>query len=535
MPHSSDRIYARLVNGVIMGISVQDVAAVLGASSLDVGTLCTHPNINGLSRYRPVRRGENPSPGNQTAIFNSGTRFWDEDATLSNNWFYGLNFEGGRAIEAPDITSWQSFLRPDNTVYPSAKWQFNLPRADDFKHLDHFHGYNHKAVPAFYGWVRSDAAHTFPNQVSYKGKIVCGFSFVENDSNQPVGKEDGCWNAKELLGLIGRSYGGTLYLGLALRITKANGGNNGYPIRRCGTVGKIDFTDIDPAESVTFDVEVNNQSSINSGGVGTAVSVGDIIDAMVFVSQSEIQDSMSSDPNGFSLYVDDEHTGYKRLEVVHDTTNIEYVNLYYYWSMRDALYSREIMNVEVEGGSCFINTADFTGSDNGKILEFSEVLGAMTNTFADITTTERYRNVKIGKYVDFTSDGNEANFSWRFAEVQTGSIPENGKLAASLIIPTNFPVYRSLADARARINSVELGVVTVNNGDQTLQGGMIPIPEYEYGSSGTQKWAITGGKIEVNLSISTTQPDSVSGNYITRFISNSIYTGYPGIKTIHEY
>lgn len=533
MPHSSDRIYARVVNGVTMGISVQDVAAVLGASSLDVGTLCMHPNINGLSRYRPVRRGENPSPGNQTAILNGLNLFWNEDSTLSNNWFYGLNSEGSRAIEAPAITSWQSILSSDNSVYPSAKWQFNLPRAEDFKHLDHFHGYNHKAVPAFYGWVSSNAPQNYPNQVAYNGKLTCGFSFAENDSGQPVGEEDGCWSAQELLSLIGHGYVGKLYLGLALRITKANGGNNGFPIRRCGTVGEIDFTNIDPAESVKFEVDLASQSTIYYGGIGTTVSDGDIIDAMVFVSQSEIQDSGSSDPNGFSLYVDDEHPGYKRFEVVNETKNIEYVNIDYYWSMRDALRSGEEMSVIP--APCFINTADLTGAEEGQILEFTYVLGAINSTYADISTGTSYSNVNIGKYVDFTFDGNEANFSWRFANVQTGTIPTNGELEASLTIGGDFPVYTSLANARARTNSVELGVVTSN--PDNLQGGYLPMPDYIYGSSGTQKWAITGGKIEARLSISTTTPDVTTGdgNYIYRFISNSIYTGSAGIKTIYEY
>ena len=36
-------------------ISTTLVGTTLGTSSRDVGTLCTHPNINPLSKYKPVR------------------------------------------------------------------------------------------------------------------------------------------------------------------------------------------------------------------------------------------------------------------------------------------------------------------------------------------------------------------------------------------------------------------------------------------------------------------------------------------------
>jgi len=54
MPHSNGRIYTETRNGVRYGVTTEDVAAVLGQASLDVGTLCRASNINPWAKYRPL-------------------------------------------------------------------------------------------------------------------------------------------------------------------------------------------------------------------------------------------------------------------------------------------------------------------------------------------------------------------------------------------------------------------------------------------------------------------------------------------------
>lgn len=54
MPHSNGRIYTEMRNGVRYGVTAEDVAAVLGQASLDVGTLCRAGNINPWAKYRPL-------------------------------------------------------------------------------------------------------------------------------------------------------------------------------------------------------------------------------------------------------------------------------------------------------------------------------------------------------------------------------------------------------------------------------------------------------------------------------------------------
>ena len=57
MPHDSNKIY---LQGEY-GISIDDVSAVIGVGTSDVGTLCTSDNINMWAKFKPVRRaGINP-------------------------------------------------------------------------------------------------------------------------------------------------------------------------------------------------------------------------------------------------------------------------------------------------------------------------------------------------------------------------------------------------------------------------------------------------------------------------------------------
>ena len=56
MPHANGLIYREIVNGEPVGISPDDVSAVLGVNSYDWGTLCSngHKRINKFARCKPV-------------------------------------------------------------------------------------------------------------------------------------------------------------------------------------------------------------------------------------------------------------------------------------------------------------------------------------------------------------------------------------------------------------------------------------------------------------------------------------------------
>lgn len=55
MPHKDGKVYKEIRNGEPYGISHQDIAAVLGSASLDLGTLCRHQGINMWAMFKPQR------------------------------------------------------------------------------------------------------------------------------------------------------------------------------------------------------------------------------------------------------------------------------------------------------------------------------------------------------------------------------------------------------------------------------------------------------------------------------------------------
>lgn len=55
MPQNEGRIYIETVNGVKKGVSLDDIGSAIGSGSRDLGTLCTHENINKWATYKPVK------------------------------------------------------------------------------------------------------------------------------------------------------------------------------------------------------------------------------------------------------------------------------------------------------------------------------------------------------------------------------------------------------------------------------------------------------------------------------------------------
>ena len=105
------------------------VGQTLGTSSRDVGTLCTHPNINKWSKWKPVR-------SNKTAGLTV------EDLTTLN---FGLNISVYTSIGT--ITTTDTFLYDlKNSI---TNWAYLRPRGSNYNEgfrLGDFRNYNHEAV-----------------------------------------------------------------------------------------------------------------------------------------------------------------------------------------------------------------------------------------------------------------------------------------------------------------------------------------------------------------------------------------------------
>ena len=110
-------------------ISTSLVKSTLGASTNDVGQLCTHPNINKWSKWKPVR-------------FNKIVGLTVEDLTALN---FGLNISVYKSIGT--ITTAGTFLYDLKNAITN--WSYLRPRGGDYNEwyrLGDFRNYNHEAV-----------------------------------------------------------------------------------------------------------------------------------------------------------------------------------------------------------------------------------------------------------------------------------------------------------------------------------------------------------------------------------------------------
>lgn len=99
MPYNNGRIYTDQTTSPKTGISTADVDAVLGAGSLDEGTLCTYSGINPYAKYKPVRSSSRTTPSDiQRKVINFGVSApvpsSTPEATKETSWEY-LKPRGG--------------------------------------------------------------------------------------------------------------------------------------------------------------------------------------------------------------------------------------------------------------------------------------------------------------------------------------------------------------------------------------------------------------------------------------------------------
>ena len=154
MPHSNGRIYTETRNGVRYGVTTEDVAAVLGQQSLDVGTLCRANNINPWAKYRPLPLSRQDR-GTPAALTDAARRLRD----------WGVNFASRFQINSQFDTPPENMVKfaegnqlqeNDMCVVP-LEWNegvthwYNLldfVRVDDNGNIVDGVGYNHLAVAA---------------------------------------------------------------------------------------------------------------------------------------------------------------------------------------------------------------------------------------------------------------------------------------------------------------------------------------------------------------------------------------------------
>ena len=145
------------------GVSIRDVQRALGVGSGDLGTLCTHPNINVWAKYKPISLAT-MFPSEQ---WDSRDKCWKPTATWwkgsdPNFPFGGMNINGARSSSFSSVTN-SVFSKYDGSMNG---WVFQRPRGGQVSpyRLTDFAQYNHKAEPPLIRF-------SVPSSVKKQGKF----------------------------------------------------------------------------------------------------------------------------------------------------------------------------------------------------------------------------------------------------------------------------------------------------------------------------------------------------------------------------
>lgn len=535
MPYSDGRIYARIIDGKKVGISTHEVAACLGVTSLDVGTLCRSPKINWKSRYRPVPY-DTPPPANIPDIMDRSQqlqgKYWDETVYVVRPWFYGrFGDDNNTAIVAPSLDdNFDNIISTNGVVTTSKRWKGNLPPVGTYAHLDQFHGYNERAELPWYGYVSGGVDKETGTEISRKdGKLRIGFQFTTNDNDELVGMRDGCWSAKELFTVLGFNTQ-IIYVNIAIR---NNGATVITPTNRrhkyvSGTVGEIDLrhvdmSDFDPEElGFYITLDLNNASNLEYGGIGQVLQNNDVLDVIVYLTDAFNSTSYSSNIGGRSLFIDDESHAYKRFKVVETAAETNHIFVNYTWNVPNNLsiatgdYDDVTSVVYMRSGDYIYRVWGFqSGVSAGGIT-------VATTDYAALSGSRKTR-VRIGIRCDFSQDGgNYMNFD-AFTFQRDVSASEWQSTQSFTWTPNSgFTVYNSAADAASGNNPHDLEGY-VKSG---YSGGFVPLIDAvaEIDSSGN-----VGGfyehdpEISLHVDCDPQWPPEVTVEEIRHYIGKATY------------
>lgn len=155
MPHNSTTIYRNTSVTPNLGISIEDIRAVLGSSSCDIGTLVVNGSINKWAKYKPVRSS---NPGILTVS--------DRKAAQQ-----GFSTEVADATGVP-TTSGSFFYK---LLAGSLPWEYVKPRGyssnEWFRFLD-FDGYDIRATVPVEPFAFSSIMLTYDNELVLQWELA---------------------------------------------------------------------------------------------------------------------------------------------------------------------------------------------------------------------------------------------------------------------------------------------------------------------------------------------------------------------------
>ena len=222
-------------------ISTTLVGNTLGAASRDVGTLCTHPNINKWSKWKPVR-------------FNKVTGLTLSELQSIN---YGIGINNYSSVDnvksayASEISVW-TYLRPRGG------------QLNEFYRLGDFRNYNHSASEIVGG---STVTSNVSNELGKNNDIIASLFVTGNASSSELSWAD--------LNLSGRKIGLALFDGGTLVRTAVASTSSATSVRL-----NVREPTVLPAKNYNAHFFLTNGSggtSVNVGGIPNQPLLGNIV------------------------------------------------------------------------------------------------------------------------------------------------------------------------------------------------------------------------------------------------------------------
>lgn len=276
---------------IAIPVSISDVSQLLGASSFDLGTLCTHDNINMWAKYKPVPLKDVVGLPDEL----NGNDSWKGNPMKETGepWWFG---QGGinagiPTYEIPVINNIDD-IGKDGIQKSSGAWSYNKPTGKGQYvtypyRLTDFIGYKHNARPPF--------TASIPTSL-YLGNQWQSFGLSVNDN-----PENGEFSIDDIKGMLGLEH---IYVGIC------------FYNRTTGIVSaavnnrELSMNDDD---SWWFNLRPGNDAPIlGSGGVGMTINEHDTVDVYLFLSTSVGANSLN-EMTKYSVLIDPNQTVYRRI------------------------------------------------------------------------------------------------------------------------------------------------------------------------------------------------------------------------------
>lgn len=255
-------------NVIVTPVSISDVQLILGSSSNDLGTLCTHANINMWAKWKPVPLRN--IVGLPDEIVNGNSWKGNPIAGTNKPWWFG----GGQGVGNDYLTydipviSDLSDIGSDGDQNDDGVWKYRKPSggmSEPFRLAD-FVGYYHQA--------RQPIWSDMPPSLYLNDTTIIGVGVLDYP-------EIGEFSLSDVRDMIGLADGIHLYAAMVIVITNGSSTSiNAY----------VNKNELSPDEMDTwqFRIEPNSNGTglVVDGGRGFTVSSTSIVDVYLFLTTS---------------------------------------------------------------------------------------------------------------------------------------------------------------------------------------------------------------------------------------------------------